>query len=371
MACMVLAYTLIAGSPLLLPAVQTESQGGTWTFAVSGDSRNYGDVIVPAIAEGVKRDHAAFYWHLGDFRLGSGIDEDFRLPDQARLSRENYRKLKWVDFELNQLAAFDDVPVYVAIGNHETIPPETSESVRAVFRPWLDAPVLRAQRLADDPTAAVPQNYYHWIQNGVDFITLDNSTGDQFDSDQLKWLDGVLQRAASNGDVKAIVVGMHEALPDSLSAGHSMNESTVGTESGRKVYRQLTDWRVQTGKRVYLLASHAHFLLNNIFDTACRQGKKTSILPGWIIGTAGAVRYRLPAEHSSATVAETDVYGYLLGTVQSDGEIRFAFKEIKESDVPDWVKARYANTDVVHDAFADNKSNIQHPGPAMPPNCPE
>ena len=198
----------------------------------------------------------------------------------------------------------------------------------------------------------------------MDFVTLDNSTGDQFDSDQLKWLDGVLQRAASNHDVKTIVLGMHEALPDSLSAGHSMNESTVGTESGRKVYRQLADFRVQTGKRVYLLASHAHFVLNNIFDTACRQAKKTSILPGWIIGTAGAVRYRLPAERSGATVAWTDVYGYLLGTVQSDGEIRFAFKEIKESDVPDWVKARYANTDVVHGAFADNKSSVmQHLGP--------
>ena len=118
----------------------------------------HGDVIVPAIAEGVKRDHAAFYWHLGDFRLGSGIDEDFRLPDQATPSKESYRKLKWADFEQNQLAAFDDVPVYVAIGNHETIPPETPESVRAAFRPWLDAPVLRAQRpLADDPSAAVPQ----------------------------------------------------------------------------------------------------------------------------------------------------------------------------------------------------------------------
>ena len=23
---------------------------------------------MPAIAEGVKRDHAEFYWHLGDFR---------------------------------------------------------------------------------------------------------------------------------------------------------------------------------------------------------------------------------------------------------------------------------------------------------------
>jgi hypothetical protein len=39
-----------------------------WTFAVSGDSRNCGDVVMPAIAAGVHQDQAAFYWHLGDFR---------------------------------------------------------------------------------------------------------------------------------------------------------------------------------------------------------------------------------------------------------------------------------------------------------------
>jgi hypothetical protein len=37
-------------------------------FAVSGDSRNCGDIAMPAIAAGVRKDGAQFYWHLGDYR---------------------------------------------------------------------------------------------------------------------------------------------------------------------------------------------------------------------------------------------------------------------------------------------------------------
>src|SRR5262245_46571502 len=55
-----------------------------WTFAVSGDSRNCGAVIMPAIAAGAS-DTAEFYWHLGDLRATSFIDEDYLhlLPADA------------------------------------------------------------------------------------------------------------------------------------------------------------------------------------------------------------------------------------------------------------------------------------------------
>ena len=79
---------------------------------------------------------------------------------------------------------------------------------------------------------------------------------------------------------------------------------------------------------------------------------KTDVLPGWIVGTAGAVRYRLPADQGSATIAKTDVYGYLLATVNPDGEITFNCKEIQESATPDWVKQRYAEGDIVHQGLA-------------------
>ena len=43
---------------LLLLASSASAQ--TWRFAVAGDSRNCGDVVMPAIAAGVKTDRAAF-----------------------------------------------------------------------------------------------------------------------------------------------------------------------------------------------------------------------------------------------------------------------------------------------------------------------
>src|ERR1700758_3143085 len=58
---------------------QTGTNGeGTWNFAVSGDSRNCGDVVMPAIAAGAWKNNASFYWHLGDFRKNSDFDEDIQ-----------------------------------------------------------------------------------------------------------------------------------------------------------------------------------------------------------------------------------------------------------------------------------------------------
>src|SRR5580658_3918828 len=48
----------------------------SWTFAVSGDSRDCGDVVMPAIAAGVQKHGAQFYWHLGDLRKIYDFDED-------------------------------------------------------------------------------------------------------------------------------------------------------------------------------------------------------------------------------------------------------------------------------------------------------
>ena len=64
-------------------------------------------------------------------------------------------------------------------------------------------------------------------------------------------------------------------------------------------------------------------------------------LDGWIVGTAGAVRYPLPPGVSAGPAAQTDVYGYLLGTVQRDGTIDFTFQEVQESDIPKEVSLQY------------------------------
>ena len=59
---------------LLIAAVSTGARAAPrsapWTFVVSGDSRNCGDVVMPSIAAGAQAGRARFDWHLGDLRVG-------------------------------------------------------------------------------------------------------------------------------------------------------------------------------------------------------------------------------------------------------------------------------------------------------------
>jgi Calcineurin-like phosphoesterase len=337
------------------PARADQSGRSPWVFAVSGDSRNCGDVVMPAIAAGVKKEGAAFYWHLGDFRKISDFDEDMQhRPDHLAkpLSISSYQAGAWDDFIENQIAAFGTTPVYLGIGNHETTRPKTREEYLVRFASWIDTPALRDQRLRDDPHASMLRTYYRWTESGVDFITLDNATREEFDSDQMAWLDKTLAADSSNARIHTIVLGMHEALPESISKDHSMNESEDGTESGRRLYADLLKAQRQAHKRVYVLASHSHYFMDGIFNTDYWRGHG-GVLPGWIVGTAGAERYPLPGDSASARAAETNVYGFLLATVKPDGAIDFAFQRVREPDVPAPVVDRYGQP-FVHWCFTEN-----------------
>jgi hypothetical protein len=312
---------------------------------------------MPAIAEGVKQLGASFYWHLGDFRALYTFDEDIQHEPEhiARpLSISDYEQAAWDDFLKYQIAPFAPVPVFLGIGNHETIPPHTRELYLIQFADWLEAPKLREQRLHDDPRAHRLTAYYHWIERGVDFINLDNATDDQFDDGQVAWLEKVLQSDSGNPAVLTIVVGMHKALPDSISKSHSMNESPAGTESGRRVYRDLLKAQNEARKSIYVLASHSHYFMDGTFNTEYWRANG-GVLPGWIVGTAGAVRYALPKDSSTARSAETNVYGFLLGSVKADGEIDFAFQHIRGTDVPAAVVERFTPA-FVHWCFAENSA---------------
>jgi hypothetical protein len=356
----ILPLLLILCAVALLSA-QERSNAASWKFAVSGDSRNCGDIVMPAIAQGVHHDGAAFYWHLGDYRAIYTFDEDY-LHTHPGSTISDYLAAAWPDFIQHQLKPFGDLPVFLAIGNHEMISPMTREKYVAQFADWLDQPVLRRQRLADNPNDHVLKTYYHWIERGIDFISMDNASTDEFDAGEMTWLKGVLANDAKDSSIRTIVLGMHGALPDSLSAGHSMNESPQEQSSGRIAYAELTAVRQSTKKNVYVLASHSHFVLNNIYGTACHAG---DVLPGWIVGTAGAVRYRLPQDHAAATVATTDVYGYLLATVAPDGTITFEFKEVKEADVPTSVVNEFSPAQVDW-CFTQNQSSSVLTGATCP-----
>src|ERR1700687_699473 len=111
------AATLLA--PAFEPAVAQQPGGAPWRFVVSGDSRNCGDVVMPAIAETAKKNQAAFYWHLGDLRLTSGFDEDIQHQPEhmaQSMSIADYESTEWADCIDSQLAPFGSIPFFLGIG---------------------------------------------------------------------------------------------------------------------------------------------------------------------------------------------------------------------------------------------------------------
>jgi Calcineurin-like phosphoesterase len=346
-----------SNAPTQNPSAPTNPSATPWNFAASGDSRNCGDVIMPGISASVAKDNAAFYWHLGDFRKLSDFDEDLQHQPKniaSPLSISTYESIAWDDFLQNQIATFGTLPVFLGIGNHELVWPHTREMYIIQFADWLDSPILRAQRLADDRNDHKLTTYFHWSQGGVDFINLDNATNDAFDEAQLLWFERTLKLDAANPNVQTLVVGMHEALPDSISENHAMDESEEGRISGRRVYRDLLKIQNDSQKRVYVLASHSHYYMDGIFNTEYWLNNG-GVLPGWIIGTAGAIRYPLPRAKTEAKAAETNVYGYLLATVKQGGEIDFAFRKLEESEIPASVIGEYKQ-DFVHWCFVKNSA---------------
>ncbi len=341
------------------------TQGQTWNFAVSGDSRNCGNVVMPAIAAGAKKDGAAFYWHLGDLRATYGPDEDYKAEPQNRghvVDKATYLNDEWRDFIQNQIAAFNPMPFFLGIGNHETAAPKTRAEFTEHFKQWLDSPDIKNQRAADRDwdKGPDPRTYYHWIQSGIDFIYLDNATQDQFDREQVSWIENVLKHAGSNSSVHGVVFGMHVALPNSLAFVHSMNDWPLGVSTGERIYADFLQFKKKTGKPVYVLASHSHFFMTDIFESDYWRDHG-GVLPGWIVGTAGAVRYRLPALASRSKEAKQHVYGYLLGTAHPDGTVDFSFREIQRGDIPQEVVQRYTP------AFVDYCFNQNSEVPPAPP----
>jgi hypothetical protein len=350
---MLAAFGFVPRQQASPPAEETE-----WKFASSGDSRNCGDVVMPGIAASVIEHHALFYWHLGDLRAIYDFDEDMQHQTKHQvkpMTISEYEDTAWDDYIENQVVPFGSLPFFIGIGNHETYSPKTREQFITQFADWLDAPVLQTQRLKDNSQDHFLRAYYHWVMKGVDFIYLDNATLDQFDRDQMKWIEGVLGRDETDPVIKTVVVGMHRALPDSISYGHGMNESPDGTESGRRAYKDLLHVQNEAHKRVYVLASHSHYYMNGIFNSDYWRANG-GVLPGWIVGTAGAVRYPLPQNWKDSHEAGTDVYGYLLATVSPDGEIRFDFQAVNEADIPSAAASQFV-PGFVHWCFAENRSS--------------
>jgi hypothetical protein len=227
----------------------------------------------------------------------------------------------------------------------------------AVEAPQSDE-VKECIRQCVDCSPSDSKTYYHWTQNGVDFVYLDNSN-EQFDPDQLNWFNDAIKKDTHDQTIATVVVGMHKALPW-ISCDHSMNESTEGTKSGEQVYQTLLNLQKQA-KKVYVLASHSHFFMLDIFNTK-HWRDDGGILPGWMVGTAGAERYPLPPLADLAK-SKTYVYGYMLGRVYPDGTIDFEFTELKTSDIPVEIRNRYSGSWVKEACFNENRITTPSPQP--------
>lgn len=341
--CLALSVVIVGvGAPHAgaAPTAGGSAANRSWRFVVTGDSRNCGNLVMPAIAAGARAAGAKFFWHLGDFRAIAAIDEDFSDDKANPKLQSEYEKAAWNNFIENQLTLFGKMPVFLAIGNHDLIR-RTRADYLAKFENWLSAPEIGNQRRADDPFDANSKTYYHWIENGIDFITMDNASDDQFDAAQMFWFEKVLEKAERSSDIRHIVVGMHKPLPGSISEEHSMSESgkDLPIQSGRQAYRDLLRAQNEFHKKVYVLASHSHYYMDDIFNT---DAWKDNVLPGWIVGTGGAQRHQLPPDWRRAHRALQGVYGYMVATVQagaagggdSEGPIHFEFKLLNRSDVP-------------------------------------
>ena len=323
----------------------------SWYFAVSGDSRDCGDLIMPKIAQHIadNRQNAPveFYWHLGDLRALYRRDCDMamrenpsfqcppkRIEQEDPAVRKKYLAEAWPDYISQQIKPFDDrqVPFYLGIGNHELFGGRTRDDFRGEFKKWLTQTALQKQRASDRQKQGTSEKieskdgdtYYHFVLKGVDIIYLDNAniySGEDpgFSEEQLTWLDRVLKRDEANPQVKTIIVGMHAALPESSSRDHAMDKTCASFCNGKRAYERLRVAQSR-GKKVYVMASHSHYFEEYIYDTPENGGHG---LPGWIIGTAGAEQYR------------TDIkYGYLLVEVTSDGTIHCSFQRVYRDSLP-------------------------------------
>jgi hypothetical protein len=125
-----LVVLALAAASLWGNVAGTQAGGDVWRFAASGDSRNCGDVVMPAIAASALQHDISFYWHLGDLRAIYTFDEDMQHEPEhlaKPMTIYQYEGIAWEDFIENQIAPFGATPFFLGIGNHETISPKTRE----------------------------------------------------------------------------------------------------------------------------------------------------------------------------------------------------------------------------------------------------
>ena len=100
------------------------------------------------------------------------------LPVGKQLSIDEFHRVAWDYFLAHQISPLGRSG-FPGRGNHETVPPMTREG-SSKFGMFLDRPEIAEQRKADGAGAGPVGPWYHWTHEGVDFITLDNASRQEF-----------------------------------------------------------------------------------------------------------------------------------------------------------------------------------------------
>ena len=234
------------------------------------------------------------------------------------------------------------------------------------FAAYLDIAAIRDQRLKDDPNDTTVRTYYHVVTNGIDFITLDNGSCDMFDDAQMAWLRkrarARRRRRIHPHDRRSACTPRFPTAAPAATAWATIRASRTPAARSTTLLLAMRD---KSKKQVYVLASHSHFVMDNVYDSDYWR-TNGGVLPGWIVGTSGAVRYRLPETATPGPNTRTDVYGYLLGTVSANGAITFEFRELTPKDIPADVVNKYSKNFVENFCFAANRDIAPQQGYCPP-----
>ena len=127
--------------------------------------------------------------------------------------------------------------------------------------------MLRAQRRKNTPADPRVTSYYHWIDRRIAFYFLDNATDDQFDDAQVAWFERALTRNSADRSIRTIVARMNKPPPNGYDTATSIKRSPRPRRPDDIVYTDLLKAQRDGHKRVYVLASHQHFYMEDASPT--------------------------------------------------------------------------------------------------------
>ena len=266
---------------------------------MSGDSRNCGDIVMPAIASGVLASRSEFYWHLGDFRAIYAFDEDMVPPALIGTAAQTADHHHLRD---HCLARFHRSPVRALW--HTSHPAEPRES--------RDHPARHARTI---PAYNLPTGWIHLrcahsacrtirrIINCARTITgsiaisissrMDNAGPDKFDAAQLTWFHSVVDRAEKSPAIQTLVVGMHAALPGQLGRRPQHEQLGAGQRDRPPGLRRVVARADRRAQESLPPGQPLSLLYGRCVSTPLPG--KARCCPDGSWAPPGAVRYRLPA----------------------------------------------------------------------------